>query len=226
MKTSFPTGCLLVLAVIAPSIHAQDFTFTAIAGGSQGLADGIGINAQLYNPTGVAVDAEGNLYVADQDNNVIRKIAPSGTNWVVTTIAGGTQGSMDGFDTSAQFSGPSGIAIDNAGNLYVADQFNSIIRRIIPQGTHWLVVTLAGTPGVPGNTDGAGGAARFSSPTGIAVDGGDNVYVADEVNNNIRMITPTASNWMVTTIAGGTMGSLNIRCGGGQSGPPVCGRPI
>ena len=93
----------------------------------------------------MAVDAEGNIYVADQDNNLIRKITPSGTNWIVTTLAGGTEGSTDGTNSGAQFSGPTGIAVDKAGNLYVADQFNSVIRRMVPLGTNWIVSTIAGT---------------------------------------------------------------------------------
>lgn len=207
IKTVLLSGCLLATGLITPSLHAQDFTFTTIAGGSQGSVDGLNFNAQFYNPTGVAVDGAGNVYVADQDNNLIREIRPLGAAWIVTTIAGGAQGSLDGTNSSARFSGPSGIAVDGSGNLYVADQHNSVIRRITPSGTNWVVSTIAGTAGVPGNQNGTNGAARFSNPTGVAVDGGGNIFVADAVNNAIRKITPAGTNWIVTTIAGGGRGA-------------------
>ena len=199
-------GCLLATGPIAPFLQAQDFTFTTIAGGSQGPADGLNLNAQFYNPTGVAVDGVGNVYVADQNNNLIRKISPLGANWIVTTIAGGGQGSRDGTNRSAQFSSPTAIAVDNSGNLYVADQDNSDIRRITLSGTNWVVTTIAGSAGVSGSQNGTNGAARFSNPAGIAVDSAGNLFVADELNNAIRKITLSGTNWVVTTIAGGTQG--------------------
>jgi len=136
-------GCLLAAGLIAPSLHAQSFTFSTIAGGSQGSNDGVNSTAQFYNPTGVAVDGVGNVYVADQNNNRIRKINPLGTNWIVTTIAGGVEGGLNGTNTSAQFYGPTGIAVDSATNLYVADQYNNVIRKITPTGTNWVVSTIA-----------------------------------------------------------------------------------
>lgn len=202
-------GCLLATGTIVPSLHSQDFTFTTIAGGSQGSADGLNSTAQFYNPTGVAVDGAGNVYVADQDNNLIREISPSGANWIVTTLAGGTQGSLDGTNNSAQFSGPTGIAVDKSGNLFVADQYNSTIRLITVSGTNWVVSTIAGTAGMSGNLNGANGGARFSNPTGVAVDGAGNIFVADEADNAIRKITPVGTDWIVTTVAGGTQGNLD-----------------
>jgi len=196
----------LATGLMLPSLPAQDFTFTTIAGGSQGPADGVNLNAQFYNPTGVAVDGGGNVYVADQNNNLIRKISPLGTNWIVTSIAGGGQGSRDGTNSSAQFSSPTAIAVDNSGNLYVADQYNSDIRRITLSGTNWVVTTIAGSAGLSGRQNGTNGDARFSNPSGIAVDGAGNLFVADEMNNAIRKITRSGTNWVVTTIAGGTEG--------------------
>jgi hypothetical protein len=198
---------LLAAEVFTPSVHAQNFTFTAVAGGSQGAMDGSNTGAQFYNPTGLAADRSGNLYIADRDNNLIRKITASGTNWTVNTIAGGAPGSLNGTNSAAEFFGPTGITVDKTGNLYVADQYNSIIRKITLSGTNWIVTTVAGTAGVIGNQNGTNGGASFSDPTGIAVDGSGSLYVADEANNAIRKITPVGTNWVVTTIAGGTQGA-------------------
>jgi len=200
-------GCLLATGLIVPSLHAQSFTFSTIAGGSQGSNDGVNSTAQFYNPTGVAVDGVGNVYVADQNNNRIRKINPLGTNWIVTTIAGGVEGGLNGTNTSAQFYGPTGIAVDSATNLYVADQYNNVIRKITLSGTNWVVSTIAGTAGFSGYKNGTNGVARFSYPTGVAVDGAGSIFVADEENNAIRKITPSGTNWIVTTVAGGTLGT-------------------
>jgi hypothetical protein len=207
VKTALLAGCIAAAGMIGPSLHAQNFTFTTIAGGAQGSLDGLDFDAQFYNPTGVAVDNAGNLYVADQNNNLIRQISPLGTNWAVTTLAGDGLGSRDGTNTSAQFSGPTGIAVDKFGSLYVADQYNNIIRRMILSGTNWVVSTIAGTAGAAGSKDGTNASARFSNPSGVAVDGGGNIFVADEANNSIRKITPAGTNWIVTTIAGGAPGA-------------------
>jgi len=209
IKTVLLAGCLPALGLIAPSLHAQTFTFSAIAGGTEGSANGSNANAQFYRPTGVAADSGGNIYVADQKNNLIRKITPSGTNWIVTTVAGGGAGSLDGTNTSAQFFGPTGIAVDSATNLYVADQFNYTIRKITPSGTNWVVSTIAGQVGVSGAQNGANANAQFYNPTGVAVDNTGNIFVADEYNNAIRKITPSGTNWIVTTIAGGSSGSAD-----------------
>jgi hypothetical protein len=200
-------GCLLATAPLAPPLHAQNFTFTTIAGGTQGSVDGSNGDARFYNPTGMAADADGNVYVADQKNNLIRKITPFGMSWIVTTIAGGEQGNLDGTNTNAQFFGPTGIAIDTATNLYVADQFSHVMRKITPVGTNWVVSTIAGQPGIPGAQDGTNASAQFHNPTGVAVDNAGNIFVADEFNNAIRKISPDGANWIVTTIAGGAQGA-------------------
>ncbi len=200
-------ACFLSAGLITPCLNAQSFRFTTIAGGSPGYLDDINSNAQFNSPTGVAVDGSGNVYVADQGNNAIRKITPSGTNWIVTTIAGGTQGSEDGTNTGAQFFGPAGIAVDTTGKLYVTDQYNGTIRQITPLGTNWVVSTIAGSVGLSGSHDGTNAGAEFSDPAGIAVDGSGNIFVADEANNAVREIIPSGGNWIVSTIAGGSRGS-------------------
>jgi hypothetical protein len=169
---------------------------TTLAGvaGSQGPADGIGSAAQFAFPASVAVDGEGIVYVADPGNDTIRKITSAG---VVTTLAGtaGQSGSVDGTGSAALFHGPYGIAVDGAGNVYVADS-NGAIRKITSAG---VVTTLAGTAGQSGSADGTGSGALFYEPYGVAVAGAGIVYVADSGNNTIRKIT---SAGVVTTLAG------------------------
>jgi sugar lactone lactonase YvrE len=169
---------------------------TTLAGkaGVDGFADGSGSSAVFNDPEGVAVDASGNVYVADAGNNVIRKVTPSG---LVTTLAGGSplnDGSADGVGTAARFHWPRDVAVDGSGNIYVADQSNATIRKITSSG---VVSTFAGKAGAAGATDGVGSDARFNDPWGVGVDLLGNVYVADSANNAIRKITPQA---LVTTL--------------------------
>ena len=189
---------LLLLGLGRPLAAQTGYNFTTLAGwpGVSGSADGtVGI-ARFATPTGMAIDSAGNFYVTDTASNTIRKVTSTGT--VVSTVVGikGVLGSQDGPVAQAQFCRPQGLAVDQAGNIYVADTGNSTVRKITPGGT---VSTLAGAPLVTGSGDGVGASANFKSPGGIAVDISGNVYVADTGNNTVRMITPAG---LVTTVAG------------------------
>ncbi len=186
--TNFCTGGSVTL-----SVATQNAMVSTLAGSSAGFANGQGTNAMFDAPRGVALDAAGNVYVADALNHLIRKIDPTG---LVSTFAGSTQGSADGQGVAAQFNSPRDVAIDVAGNVYVVDQNNHRIRKIDPTG---LVSTLAGSSS--GNTNGQGVAAKFSTPTGLALDAAGNVYVAE--NHRIRKIDPTG---LVSTLAGSSIG--------------------
>jgi sugar lactone lactonase YvrE len=185
--------------------YSTPYAFTTMAGlASLGSADGPAAAARFASPHDVAVDAAGNLYVADKENHTIRKITPAG---IVSTLAGsaGRPGAVDGTGDAARFNQPFSVTIDATGNLYVADTINLTIRKITPDGA---VTTLAGAAGSYGTADGTGPAARFQVPSGIAVDAAGNLYVTDSVNNMIRKITPAGD---VTTLAGtpGVYGSAD-----------------
>jgi sugar lactone lactonase YvrE len=186
-----PAGACNTIRKIAP-----DGAVTTLAGaaGQVGTANGSGAAARFNGPGGVAVDASGNVYVADTYNHTIRMITPAG---VVTTLAGtaGQTGSTDGPVATATFNQPMGVAIDGAGNIYVADYNNDTIRKI----SAGMVSTFAGTAGAVGSTDATGPAARFYNPTDLALDSAGNIYVADAGGDTIRKITPGA---VVTTLAG------------------------
>jgi sugar lactone lactonase YvrE len=173
------------------SVMAADGSMRLLAGGAEGYREGVGAAASFNTPSGIALDKHGNVYVADTGNHAIRKIAADGT---VTTLAGsGIAGFADGKGAQAQFNGPVGVAVDEAGFVYVADTYNDRIRRVAPDGT---VTTLAGS-GVPGIADGIGELAQFDTPCGIAV-GKDGVYIADSRNDAVRRINADGS---VVTLA-------------------------
>ncbi|HEY0747819.1 MAG TPA: hypothetical protein VGD63_14055 [Steroidobacteraceae bacterium] len=204
----------------------SDGIVSVVAGnGAPGSADGVGNNATFNSPTGIAVDASGNLYVADSGNNSIRMItltfgAGGAPIWTVRTIAGGgAPGLADGTGSGASFHGPTGVAVDSVGNIFVADQQNNEIRLITPTPDaagviQYIVTTIAGGSGggYAGSGDGVGAAAGFYYPSQVALasSGPDILFVADQHNNEIRVITPSqdpttgAVIWTVTTLAGTT----------------------
>ncbi|SPE60035.1 exported hypothetical protein [Verrucomicrobia bacterium] len=186
---------------------------TTMAGnGTNGYSGdgGAATEAELYSPTGVAVDVGGNLFIADSGNNVIRKVD---TNGIITTMAGnGTNGySGDGgAATNAALFWPTGVAIDASGNLFIADRFNNVIRKVATNGT---ITTLAGNGDGAGMGEGGysgdGGAATNAElflPAGVAVDADGNLFVADSGNNVVREV---ATNGIITTVAGDGVGSYS-----------------
>lgn len=174
--------------------------------GARGFADGSPERAQFSAPRGLALDATGNLYVADAENDRIRRISPGG--WVTTYAGSGEQGFCDGPVADARFNEPWGLSVDTAGCVYVADRGNHRIRRSSPDGT---VSTLAGS-GEQGFADGPPAEAVFDEPEDVAVDDGGVIYVADSNNNRVRRI---GADGTVTTLAG--TGEAGIRSGRGAA---------
>ena len=197
-------GMVIPAALTARADLTIDYTQTAWvtwAGVQGGWQDGVGVDARLLNPSGVAVASDGVLYVTDTGHHTIRKIEAG----VTTTLAGApfVFGATDGPGPLARFRQPLGIAVDQAHNVYVADSLNHSIRKIDSAGN---VSTLAGLAGFPGSVDGTGAGARFNTPSGVVVDGAGNVFVADTNNHRIRKITPGGA---VTTVAGSTAGHVD-----------------
>ncbi len=195
---------ILILISACSVAFAQTPIIITVAGtGSYGYTGdgGAAVSAKLYNPTGVAVDSAGNVYIADQDNCVIRKILTSGA---ITTVAGyaGTSASRGfggdgGAATRALLDGPTGVAVDHAGNIYIADNGNSRIRMVNTSG---IISTFAGSSSVGFSGDGgAATAAKLWGPMSVAVDNSGNVYIADKFNNRVRKVNTSGT---ITTIAG------------------------
>jgi sugar lactone lactonase YvrE len=176
------------------SAEGQVSTLAGTAGSQDGV-DGTGADARFSDPCDVALDSNGNIFVADGGNHIIRKITPAG---VVSTFAGsaGVNAGTDGTGSNARFYSPQGIVADSSDNLYVADSGNRTIRKITPSA---VVTTLAGSAGQTGSTDDSGSNARFGSLGGITIDGSGNLFVADVGNVTIRKVT---SGGVVTTLAG------------------------
>jgi sugar lactone lactonase YvrE len=175
---------------------------TTLAGtaNATGFVDGTGTAARFSVPFDLTIDPSGNIYVSDHGNHAVRKVTPAG---VVTTLAGsGSPGYANGTGTAAQFKFPSGIGVDTAGNVFLADTDNQVIRKITPDG---VVTTVGGTRAL-GSADGAGTAASFYNPKDVAFDASDNMYVTDRGNHTIRKGTPTTTS---TTLASTSL-SLSV----------------
>jgi len=188
-------SAIFILFACTSALPAQDAVAT-LAGQLRvsGSADGTGTNALFSDPAAIATDAGGNYFIADSQNHAIRKITPNG---VVTTFAGqlGVSGIANGTGTNVAFNLPSGLALDGAGNVYVSDTGNNVIRKITVAG---VTTTFAGITGSGGFADGAAGSALFNSPLGIAVATNGTVFIADSGNHCIRKIY----GGTVTTFAG------------------------
>lgn len=173
--------------------NAYGMVSTFAGNGTAASVNGTGTAAAFNSPTGLAMDADGNIIVSDYGNNQVRKISAGG---VVTTIAGTVAaGYNDGAAASAKFSYPVGVAVDAANNIYVSDFFNFVIRKITPDGT---VSTFSGS-GMQGESDGAASVARFDHPGPMVMDKAGNLYVMDTNPGRLRKIAPDGG---VTTIAG------------------------
>ena len=203
-----PTHALALAGAEAiPRLQGVEVTvFAGRAGpkfaGVPRFMDGAAGSALFYRPWGMALDAEGNVIVADSGNDAIRRIAPDGT---VTTVAGGSgRGLLDAPGADAQFSQPKGVAVHVDGSIYVADSRNNRIRRIAPDGS---VTTVAGggPPATEGNwgdfRDGPASEARFRGPSALAFDEEGNLLISDTENNRIRSLSPDGE---VSTVAGGS----------------------
>lgn len=203
--------CSLWLGGIALTGSAQSYTFSVLAGqpGMSGSMDGPATQALFNNPTGIALDKLGNVYVCDRGNFIIRQIS---TNGSVSTFAGssGIAGAADGVGVNAQFRDPSGIAIDSAGNIYIADTGNATIRKITPDGQ---VSTYAGMAGTLGSVDGPRASARFTRPETLAIDRADTLYVSDDLRirkilANGTVSTPVTAAERVNALAVNRVDSL------------------
>ena len=189
---------LTVIFTMSIACAAQKITTFAGNGIAGYLGDGAAAaSAELYLPSSVAVDGNGNVYIADEDNNCIRKVTKSG---IISTIAGNGKdryGGDGGAATAAELNHPEGVAVDGNGNIYIADTHNDLIRKVDANGT---ITTFAGNhaPGYGGD-GGPATNAMLNKPVGIAIDAQGNLYIADQDNNVVRKV---GSSCIITTIAG------------------------
>jgi sugar lactone lactonase YvrE len=197
LTVSAPLGATADVSLSGTALPSLGFLAGGLGG--PGNLDGTGVAARFNYPAGIASDGAGNLYVTDWSSHTIRKVVIA--TGAVTTLAGaaGQYGGGDGTGANARFTDPYGIAVDGAGNLFVADSGNNAIRKVVI--ATGAVTTLAGS-GSPdyGTADGTGAAARFNSPYGIASDGAGSLYVADTTNSTIRKVV--IATGAVTTLAG------------------------
>ena len=205
------TPQVVSLAIVSTSQPAVVGVVSTFAGSARqgGLADGQGTQARFGTPCGLAMDALGNLFVADS-SHIIRQVSPSG---YVSVFAGsGAAGSGNGIGAAASFYSPMAVALDATGsNLFIADTYNHLIRKaVVSTG---LVTTIAGTAHNVGCGDGPAAAALFNKPQGLAVDASGNLFIADTDNHAIRRLTPDG---IVSTFAG-TCGTLGSRAGPGTA---------
>jgi streptogramin lyase len=229
-----PFIAALTFSTVDPSPPPlSQYQFTTIAGspGKNGSANGSGSNARFFSPASVAADTNGSVFVTDRGNDTIRLLTRKGSGWTVSTIAGkvGVAGHADGTNNGATFNGPTGVTADPEGNLFVADTFNGVVRKLTHFGTNWISSTIAGAPGSIAELDGTNGAARFNNPQSPTLDPAGNLYVADYGGNTVREISAEGTNWVVSTIGGlasaagsrdGTNGySLFYEPGGAVFGP-------
>jgi sugar lactone lactonase YvrE len=172
--------------------------------GQQGTTDAVSDKARFTAPAGVALSPNYTIYVGDTGTDRIRRLTQLSSD--VHSVAGtaDTAGANDGPAITARFDGPTGVAVDATGNIFVADTQNDLIRRI---GTDGVVTTVAGAPGAAGFADGVGSVARFDHPTALAFDSLGNLYVADTGNHAIRRIAP--SHLVSTMIGTGAPGHKN-----------------
>jgi trimeric autotransporter adhesin len=225
MISRFTFLCLLLFAFSTANVRAQ-YLYT-FAGNAFGATTGTGGYtgdggqaklAELNAPTGVCYDGAGNVYIADRNNNVVRKVNTAG---VISTFAGTSAAGYSGNNgpaTAAKLNRPYSVASDKTGNIYIADYGNNVIRKVNTSG---VITTYAGT-GTVGFTGDAGPAtiARLNGPEGLAVDSLGNLYIADASNNAIRMVTVSG---IISTLAGngtsGHTGDGSLASGATLSGP-------
>jgi len=192
------THLLLALLISMPFVSNSQDINTVAGNNSQGFMgdNGQATAAELNNPTEVAVDAIGNIYITDFANDRIRQVNTGG---IIFTLAGNGKSGYTGDNgqaTNAELNNPAGIAVDNNGNIYIADASNNVVRKVNSSG---VITTIAGTGTSGFSGDGnAATAAKLSDPNSVAVDGSGNVYISDAGNDRIRMV----ASGTITTVAG------------------------
>jgi hypothetical protein len=204
---------------VTPAGVVSDYAGSFYSSGYSGNG-GQATAAQLSSPFGLAIDAEGNLYIADTNNNVVRVV--NAQTGIITNFAGDhTQGytGNGGLATAAELENPEGVAVDSNGDVFISDSGNNVIREVTTNG---LITTVAGngTSGYSGN-GGQATAAEMNNPVGLTVDASGNIYVAERFNNVIRMIAPDG---IISTVAGD--GTSGYSGDGGQATAAELGNPF